>query len=57
MTGPSDPNGSTRALNVTVAVIGMAFSRDGRPLATTNLTKTLLLWDVTDSSNPQETPR
>ncbi|MFJ8787016.1 trypsin-like peptidase domain-containing protein [Streptomyces sp. NPDC102476] len=54
MAGPSDPNGNTAALNVTVAVIGMAFSGDGRTLATTNSTKTLLLWDVTDSSNPHQ---
>ncbi|MDH6604552.1 WD40 repeat protein/energy-coupling factor transporter ATP-binding protein EcfA2 [Streptomyces sp. SAI-208] len=54
MAGPSDPNGNTAALNVTVAVIGMAFSADGRTLATANSTKTLLLWDVTDFSNPHQ---
>ncbi|SNX88784.1 WD40 repeat protein [Streptomyces sp. TLI_55] len=54
MAGPSDPNGNAAALSVTVAVIGMAFSGDGRTLATTNLTKTLLLWDVTDASNPHQ---
>ncbi|WP_405721767.1 trypsin-like peptidase domain-containing protein [Streptomyces sp. NBC_01537] len=52
LVGPSDPNGNTAALSVTVAVLGMTFSSDSRTLATTNLTNALILWDVTDLSNP-----
>ncbi|MFG1664923.1 trypsin-like peptidase domain-containing protein [Streptomyces sp. Y7] len=54
LVGPSDPNGNSAAIGGTVAVVGMAFSGDGRTLSTTNLTETLILWDVTDSSNPHQ---
>lgn len=52
LVGPSDPHGNSAAINATVSVLAMDFSGDGRTLATTNLTKTLILWDVTDPSNP-----
>ncbi|UMP06763.1 caspase, EACC1-associated type [Amycolatopsis sp. EV170708-02-1] len=48
LAGPGEPNGNASSLSSTVSVLGMAFSPNGRLLATTNLTKTLILWDVTD---------
>ncbi|MEV6873441.1 hypothetical protein [Amycolatopsis sp. NPDC051128] len=48
LTGPGEPNGNSSSLSSTVSVLGMAFSPNGRLLATTNLTKTVILWDVTD---------
>ncbi|MFC0438838.1 caspase family protein [Kutzneria buriramensis] len=48
LTGPGEPNGNTSALSSTVSVLGVAFSPNGRLLATTNLMNSVILWDVTD---------
>jgi WD40 repeat protein len=48
LNGPSDNNGDNSAINSEVSVTGIAFSPDGRILATTHLTAGLILWDVTD---------
>ena len=48
LVGPGDPNGNIHALNSPVLVLGMAFSGNGRILATTNKAKNLILWDTTD---------
>ncbi|WP_344051159.1 hypothetical protein [Planotetraspora silvatica] len=52
--GPSDPNGNIASLSSRVSVVALAFSADGRTLATTNVAGSLTLWDLTDVSAPHK---
>jgi len=54
MVGPTDPNGNVNALSNSAGVLSMAFSADGHTLVSTNQRNTLILWDVTDNTNPHQ---
>ncbi|WP_067806052.1 caspase, EACC1-associated type [Nocardia beijingensis] len=48
LAGPADPNGNTGVIGSTVAITALAFSANGKTLASTNRAATLQLWDLTD---------
>jgi WD40 repeat protein len=53
LTGPN-PNGDVLALGGTSSVVSATFSHDGRTLATTSVSGTILVWDLTNISTPHQ---